>query len=79
MSFDPLSSEGISKGLHMGRLAAASVCAYCRGERETLADYQREVNTAFAQYLDAWRRVYAAEGRWPDAPFWQRRRGGLAR
>jgi flavin-dependent dehydrogenase len=79
MSFDPLSSEGISKGLHMGRLAAASVGAYCRGECKTLADYQREVDTAFAQYLDAWRRIYATEGRWPDAPFWQRRRGGLAR
>jgi flavin-dependent dehydrogenase len=79
MSFDPLSSEGISKGLHMGRTAAASAGAYCRGEPKALADYQREVDTTFAQYLDAWRRIYVAEGRWPDAPFWQRRRGGLAR
>jgi hypothetical protein len=51
----------------------------CRGESKALADYQREVDTAFAQYLDAWRRIYAAEGHWPDAPFWQRRRGGQAR
>lgn len=79
MSFDPLSSEGITKGLHMGRLAAASLGVCCRGESKALADYQREVDTAFAQYLDAWRRIYAAEGHWPDAPFWQRRRGGQAR
>jgi flavin-dependent dehydrogenase len=75
MSFDPLSSEGISKGLHMGRVAAASAAAYCRGAIRALADYQREADLAFAQYADAWRQVYGGECRWPGAPFWQRRRG----
>jgi tetratricopeptide (TPR) repeat protein len=53
--------------------------ALCRGVSGALADYQREADLAFAQYLDAWCRVYASEGRWPGAPFWQRRRGQPAR
>jgi flavin-dependent dehydrogenase len=75
MSFDPLSSEGITKGLEMGRAAAASIRACCRGETNAFADYQRQADMAFAQYLEAWHRFYAAERRWPDAPFWRRRRG----
>jgi flavin-dependent dehydrogenase len=73
MSFDPLSSEGISKGLQMGLAAAAAAAALCRGRADAAADYARDTEAAFAEYLSARRDFYAAERRWPDAPFWQRR------
>ena len=74
MSFDPLSSEGISKGLQMGRAAADAAAAFCQGKSSPLADYARDADAAFAEYLDARCNFYAAERRWPDSPFWKRRR-----
>lgn len=73
MSFDPLSSEGISKGLEWGKKAAAAVAALCRNDRSTSLAYRDEIDRTFSEYLLTRYRYYAAEVRWPDAPFWRRR------
>ncbi len=73
MSFDPLSSEGISKGLEWGQRAAAVAAAICRGDRSAVRGYREDINRAFAEYLVTRYRYYAAEKRWPHARFWQRR------
>src|SRR5215510_12331703 len=74
ISFDPLSSEGISKGLEWGRKAAAVAAALCRGDASAAETYQDEIGRTFADYLVTRYRYYAAEKRWPEATFWARRR-----
>jgi len=73
MSFDPLSSEGISKGLEWGRKVAGLVAAWCRGDERAVPAYREELDRAFSEYLLARYRYYAAEKRWSGAPFWRRR------
>lgn len=75
MSFDPLSSEGISKGLEWGKRAAAVVAALCQGDHSATQAYQTDIDTAFAEYLEIRQRYYASEQRWSEAPFWRRRQG----
>jgi flavin-dependent dehydrogenase len=74
MSFDPLSSEGISKGVEWGKRAAAVAAALCRNDRSELRGYEREIERTFSEYLMTRYRYYAAEARWPECPFWRRRR-----
>ena len=73
MSFDPLSSDGISKGLEWGRKAAALAAAFCRGDRLAAPAYRQALNEVFSDYLATRHRYYTAERRWPQAPFWRRR------
>jgi flavin-dependent dehydrogenase len=73
MSFDPLSSEGISKGVEWGRKAARAATALCRGDRSGALDYREELERAFSAYLRMRERYYGMERRWPHAPFWRRR------
>ena len=66
MSFDPLSSDGISKGLEWGRKAAVLAAAFCRGDRLAAPAYRQALNEAFSDYLVTRHRYYAAERRWPE-------------
>lgn len=74
MSFDPLSSEGISKGLEWGAKAAVVAAALCRGDHSAIRAYRDDVGKTFAEYLVTRYSYYAAEKRWPDSMFWRRRR-----
>ncbi len=78
MSFDPLSSEGISKGLEWGRKAAQAAAALCRGDRSLVQGYRADAERAFSTYLQTRERYYRMERRWPHAPFWQRRHAAAA-
>jgi flavin-dependent dehydrogenase len=78
MSFDPLSSEGISKGLEWGRKAARAAAALCRGDRSFVHEYRADAERAFSTYLQTRERYYRMERRWPHAPFWQRRQAAAA-
>jgi flavin-dependent dehydrogenase len=73
-SYDPLSSAGIVNALRSGLDAAGAVAAHFSGEAGALEAYARGVERALDIYLEGRRRYYAAERRWPDAPFWRRRR-----
>lgn len=73
LSFDPLSSEGILKGLHWARQAADATSGWLNGDRSALVAYRHAVERTFAQYLVKRFRYYRAEQRWPHAPFWARR------
>ena len=76
MSFDPLSSQGISKGLAGGLRAGDAIAAALAGAPARLEEYSRQLREVLALYLETRRAYYRAEGRWPEAPFWRRRRGG---
>jgi flavin-dependent dehydrogenase len=73
MSFDPLSSAGISKALKWGIRAAEAIQSHFAGETDGLARYEKDVKRAFDDYLSLRAHYYRVEARWPDSIFWQRR------
>ncbi|MEV0537666.1 tryptophan 7-halogenase [Kitasatospora sp. NPDC050463] len=73
VAFDPLSSQGILTALFTGLSAGRAVHAHLDGAPDALAGYARAVAEVHAVYLRNHRHHYAAEHRWPDRPFWQRR------
>lgn len=70
---DPLSSSGIDFALASAERAYQVLKALANGVCETAA-YDAAVREDFAAYLNQRQAYYAMEGRWPDSPFWQRRR-----
>ncbi|MGW9046359.1 FAD-dependent oxidoreductase [Streptomyces lydicus] len=73
-AFDPLSSQGILTALYTGLSAGRAVDAHLHGDRTALAAYAAQVATARTAYAREHRAVHARETRWPDRPFWARRR-----
>lgn len=76
LSFDPLSSAGIVKGLKWGISAAAVIRRQLEGDMKVCTIYQREVYTAFNDYLRTQATYYRMEARWPQSMFWRRRHIG---
>lgn len=72
-TFDPLSSQGILKGLRSGVLASYAVADHFRGITTGLEKYEALTAREFEAYLSARADFYGRERRWPDAPFWRRR------
>ena len=73
ISFDPLSSQGLFNALFTGLAAAEAVDSYLNGNRLSLTQYHQTIGAIFDAYQQKLAASYAAERRWPDAPFWQRR------
>lgn len=71
-SFDPISAQGIYKGLSHGLLAAEKVAAWHSGASIN-EDYTKQVKAQFATYQRNRAHMYSLEQRWPDADFWKRR------
>ncbi len=71
-AFDPLSSHGIASALWSGRRAALALLEDDDGA--ALRRYARVWREALAQYRLDRLRIYAAERRFRDRPFWRRRR-----
>ncbi|MEO1159719.1 MAG: NAD(P)/FAD-dependent oxidoreductase [Pseudomonadota bacterium] len=72
-SFDPLSSEGMTKALEWGGKAATCAKRYLCGEHNALATYHDLAEQTFAEYLVGRYRYYRLEQRWPTSRFWHRR------
>ena len=77
MSFDPLSSTGIEKGLTHGTRAAEAIRDYFADERQTLTAYDQELQVEFIEYLEQRGHYYRAEQRWAGQDFWKRRHAPL--
>lgn len=76
-SFDPVSGQGIVKAMRSGVFASYAIADHLeRGDSGGLRRYGVFVKSEFAAYRDALRDYYAQERRWPNSPFWQRRRDG---
>lgn len=73
-TFDPLSSQGILKALRQGQLAAYATIDHLRGDPESLPKYAALLRREYDEFLTAKREHYGRETRWPEAPFWKRRR-----
>jgi len=68
--FDPLSSQGILTAVLMGREAGSAVTEGAGAPARYAARYER----LLAEHLAGRADYYELERRWPDAPFWARRR-----
>lgn len=74
-SHDPLSSSGVVRALDTGIRAAHAIRAHLTtGTTEALDAYQTGLRASFDVYRLTRDGYYAVEGRWPDSPFWNRRR-----
>jgi flavin-dependent dehydrogenase len=74
MAWDPLSSQGVSKALESAITAVAALGEGRLGRPGALAGYGVEVAQAFEDYRRLHARYYGQVRRWPESPFWQRRR-----
>ena len=74
LGVDPLSSSGIVRALAMGEAAGDAITQLAGGGTDLTADYEDWVDAQLADYLRDRDAYYELEGRWPDEPFWQRRR-----
>jgi flavin-dependent dehydrogenase len=75
MAFDPLSSQGVYNALMSGLLAAQSIECSLAGDQRELHRYAVVIESNFAKYLVTREEYYRRETRWPNSPFWKRRRG----
>ena len=77
--YQPLAAHGITKALRTGCFAAYAAIDALAGRGEVaLARYAGLIRRDFAAYRDSLAGHYAAERRWPDRPFWARRRAAKA-
>lgn len=73
MSFDPLSSMGITKGIKSGMMAGQAIAQSFRGDRNFINQYEVDRTREFNQYLKMRFDYYQIENRWPSSTFWKRR------
>jgi flavin-dependent dehydrogenase len=76
-AYDPLSSHGIGSAMGSGYYGGHAIADLLAGVTDARTAYLGVLQDAYGAYLDLQRRHYAAERRWPDAPFWQRRHAPL--
>ncbi len=79
VSHDPLSSSGVPRALDSGIHAARAIYDFLKHGRTTaLHSYEARLKQSFETYLATRTQYYKMETRWPDAPFWRRRRQEVA-
>jgi flavin-dependent dehydrogenase len=70
---DPLLSQGLTRALEDGNAAADAIAGAQAGDAGAFTAYQDRVFARFTAGVRLRAAFYAAETRWPDAPFWRRR------
>lgn len=78
IAFDPLSGQGISRGLHSGIVAAQAICRAVQAGDSDFTDYQQFSDRLIKDCSAERDRFYIAEQRWPTAQFWRRRHRSLS-
>ncbi len=79
MAFDPLSASGLT-GAMEDAIAASDLLVRLLGDpaggesRSLRRGYAQRANAGLSRFMSEHRAIYAAEQRWLDSPFWQRRR-----
>lgn len=74
VSFDPLSSFGMTTALWSGRKAALSVLGLLGNNDQPLLDYQDKLDAGVKQYFQQKKAMYRMEQRFFTQEFWKRRR-----
>lgn len=65
---DPIAGLGVLWALESGIAGAEAILG------STVDDYARQMGERFTRYVATRAQYYRGEARWPDAPFWRRRR-----
>jgi 2-polyprenyl-6-methoxyphenol hydroxylase-like FAD-dependent oxidoreductase len=78
LAFDPLSSQGLLFALHSALAAANVLIDSASVGKFTSATYSKWVQTVFEDYIRHYEGYYKLENRWPDSPFWRRRRAATS-
>lgn len=73
ISFDPLSSHGMTTALWTGEQAADAVARTLDGDGTALDQYSARLRSGVEDYVAGRRNIYARETRFARHPFWQRR------
>lgn len=73
ISFDPLSSQGIEKGIRHGIQAARAIHDALAGHPQALVQYSAELEREFQRYLVSRQRFYSQVTRFSHSTFWSRR------
>lgn len=76
-TFDPLSSQGISKALRAGITASLAICQHLSGHASALTAYAARMHKEYEHYLGRRTEYYTLEQRWPQAPFWRCRHAAI--
>lgn len=76
LAFDPLSSKGISNAMYTGLRAADALLRHGRGDVDAIVGYASHLLDIHRVYREQLQGFHAMETRWPDAPYWSRRRAG---
>jgi flavin-dependent dehydrogenase len=72
LSFDPLSSHGVTNAVYSAQRAAAAIeAALNGGGAGALQEYEATLTAIFGQYLQSKDQLYRQERRWPHAAFWR--------
>ena len=75
LALDPLSSQGLFNALVTGLQAAESALRWLDGNDAAQAEHAARLDSVWRAYAAHHALYYGMERRWPDAPFWKRRRG----
>lgn len=73
MAVDPVSGSGILRALVSGEAAGLATAHWLLGRREPAYDYERWLDSCFAEYQTQRHLCYGLETRWRTGPFWRRR------
>ncbi|WP_298420356.1 FAD-dependent monooxygenase [uncultured Kordia sp.] len=72
MSFDPLSSHGITNAIYTAAKASEAIVKKLNfADTEAFPEYDSTMKTIFQQYLQSKNNLYQQETRWKDATFWK--------
>lgn len=74
MGVDPLSSSGILRALRTAEAAGQAMAHWLQGKPEAAHAYEQWLDAEFTDYWRERNAYYALETRWPNAPFWRRKR-----
>jgi flavin-dependent dehydrogenase len=72
-SFDPLTSDGITRALRLGMHAAHVIGSHLSGKTTAIQTYQAEMQSEFELNLTRRTKIYLSEARWKNSAFWMRR------
>ncbi|MFT5891202.1 MAG: flavin-dependent dehydrogenase, partial [Dokdonia sp.] len=70
-TYDPITSQGITKATTQGARAAEIIAYYLQGSKEALDQYEKEVKAQYEYYLTSRSYFYNLEKRWPESHFWK--------
>jgi flavin-dependent dehydrogenase len=74
MIFDPLAGHGLTVAIQSGRDAALAAADMLGGDMAAGERYQSMLAGVYRRYASMRRMYYLRESRWPNAPYWWRRR-----